>query len=132
MSVASALARGRRAAERLMVDECTIRRRTGSTTDPDTGQITPTYTTLYTGRCRVQQQAVQAREETPGPAELLMVRRELHLPVATSTGVRAGDQVSITACVHDPDLVGRDLVVRDEMAKSMATARRLGVEEVTS
>ncbi len=132
MSAAEVLARGRLAAEALMVDECTIRRRAGSTTDPDTGQITPTYTTVYSGACRVQQRTGQAREETPGPAELLMVRRELHLPVATSTGVQAGDQVSMTASVHDPDLVGRVLVVRDEMAKSLATARRLGVEEVTS
>lgn len=132
MSVDALLARGRAAAERLMVDQCVIRRRTGSTTDPDTGQITPVYEDVYTGKCRLQQRDVQAREENPGAAELLMVRRELHLPVVASAGVRAGDQVQITVCVHDPDLVGRRLVVRHEMSKSLATARRVGVEEATS
>ncbi|GAB3817669.1 DUF6093 family protein [Micromonospora zhanjiangensis] len=132
MSVERALAAGRRAAERLMVDQCVIRRRTGRATDPDTGVITDTWDDVYTGRCKVQQAAVQSRQERPGQAELLMVRRELHLPVVESAGVRAGDEVDMTACVNDPDLTGRRLVVRDEAAKSMATARRLGVEEVTS
>lgn len=116
-----------------MVDTCTIRRKTGVTTNPDTGQSTPTYVTVYQGKCKVQQATqAQAREERPGQAELLMVRRELHLPVATSGAVRAGDEVTIDVSVHDPGLTGRKLVVRDEAAKSMATARRLGVEEVTS
>ena len=114
-----------------MVDACTIRRKTGTTTDPETGVITPTYTTVYQGKCKVQQPDTQAREETPGQAELLMVRRELHLPILTSGGVRADDEATIDTCVHDPDTVGRKLVVRGEMSKSMATARRLGVEEVT-
>lgn len=132
MSALLAMAAGRRAAERLMVDQCTIRRKTGTTTDPDTGQTTPTTQTIYQGKCKVQQAAVQARQERRGQAELLMVRRELHLPVATSVGVRAGDEATIDVCQHDPDLTGRKLLVRDEAAKSMATARRLGVEEVTS
>lgn len=132
MSVERALAAGRRAAERLMLDRCTIRRKTGVTTDPDTGKTTPSYAVVYEGRCKVQQSAAQAREESPGAAELRLVRRELHLPVATSGGVRAEDVATMDVCVHDSDLVGRLLVVRDEAAKSLATARRLGVEEVTS
>ncbi|SBT64224.1 hypothetical protein GA0070622_1194 [Micromonospora sediminicola] len=131
MSVDRALARGRRAAERLMVDQCRIQRAAGSTEDDD-GNVTPSYTTVYEGRCKVQQQAVQSRPSDAGEASLLMVRRELHLPVAASAGVRAGDRVELTACTYDPDLMGRALVVRDEAAKSLATARRLGVEEVTS
>lgn len=114
-----------------MVDQCRIRR-AGEATEDDDGNVTPSYTTVYEGRCKVQQQAVQSRPSDAGEASLLMVRRELHLPVEASVGVRAGDQVKITACVFDPDLVDRTLVVRDEAAKSMATARRLGVEEVTS
>lgn len=114
-----------------MVDQCRIRR-AGEATEDDDGNVTPSYTTVYEGRCKVQQQAVQSRPSDAGEASLLMVRRELHLPVEASVGVRAGDRVEVTAFVFDPDLVGRALVVRDEAAKSMATARRLGVEEVTS
>ncbi|QDY06163.1 hypothetical protein FJK98_02455 [Micromonospora sp. HM134] len=132
MSVESALRAGRRAAERLMVDRCTIRRTTGVSTNPETGQTAPTDATIYQGRCRVQQSAVQSREESPGQAELLMVPRELHLPVATSGGVRVDDEVVIDACTYDPDLVGRHLTVRGESAKSLATARRLHIEEAAS
>lgn len=114
-----------------MVDTCLIQRRTGETTDDD-GNVTSTFVTVYSGKCKVHQQSVQARAADPGEAYVLMVRRELHLPVATSVGVRAGDEVTVLACVHDADLVGRVLVVRDEAAKSAATARRLGVEERTS
>lgn len=129
--VASALARGRAAAERLMVDQCVVRRVTGTVTDPDTGRVTPTYTSVYEGRCRVQQQHVQARAVEPGEAHLLMLRLEVHLPMSV-TGIAAGDEVAITASAHDPDLAGRTFVVRELAHKTHATARRLGVEERTS
>lgn len=132
MSAATALARGRAAAEALMVDTCTIQRTTGTATDPHTGEITPTQAVIYSGACKVQQPDTQATEQKPGQAELLMVRRELHLPIVTSDGVRADDEVTIDTSVHDADLVGRLFAVRGEMSKSMSTARRLGVEEVTS
>lgn len=114
-----------------MVDTCLIQRRTGETTDDD-GNVTPTFVTVYSGKCKVHQQSVQARAADPGEAYVLMVRRELHLPVATSGGIRAGNEVTIIVSANAPDLVGRVLVVRDEAAKSAATARRLGVEERTS
>ena len=131
MSAVAATLAGRAAAEALMVDTCTITRSGEPTTDPDTGEVDDNPTTVYTGRCKVQQQAVQSRPQTPGEAAVQMVRREVHLPVATSGGIRVGDLITITASVLDPDLVGRKLRVRDEHAKSYATARRLGVEEVT-
>lgn len=132
MSVASLLARGRAAAERLMTDECVIETVTGSTTDLETGEVIDTVAQVYAGRCRVQQAAPAASEERVGEAELLMLARVLQLPVEGSAGVRAGQRVRITACQHDPDLVGRRFVVRAEFAKSHATSRRVGIEEATS
>ncbi len=132
MSRASVLSRGRRAAEAGMVDRCTIRRRTGETTD-DAGHVTLTYgppDPVYTGRCRVQQPDTQAREETPGEAYVLMLRRELQLPIAV-VGLAAGDEVTIDASV-DPDLPGRTFVIRDLAGKTHATSRRVQVEEATS
>lgn len=131
MSIASVLARGRAAAEARMVDACLIRAITGESTGPG-GVVTPTFATVYSGRCEVQQPDAQARQEEAGEAYLLMSRRQLKLPVATSTGVRADQLVTITACIHDPDLVGKVFVVRDEFAKSHATSRRVGVEGKTS
>lgn len=132
--LSTTLARGQAAAEALMTDACLIRRVAGEYTDPATGVVTSTYETVYEGKCRVQQSQLgsSARTERAGEAHLLMVSRVLSLPVAASTGVRADDQVLMTASAADLGLVGRRFVIRAEAAKSHATARRLGVEEVTS
>lgn len=132
MSRESILARGRATAEAGMRDACTIRRRTGESTNTTTGVVTPTWTTVYSGACRVQQSEGQAREEDPGEARVLLVRRELQLPVDASTGVRADDVATITASLNDSDLVGRAFVITGEAAKSEATSRRLGIVEVTA
>lgn len=113
-----------------MVDACLIRRVTSKTSDPETGQTVKTYATVYSGKCRLQQSNVQARPETAGEAYLLMSRRELQVPMSV-TGVKVSDEVTVTASV-DADLVGRVFLVRDLFAKTHATARRVGVEEVTS
>jgi len=131
VSRASVLARGRAAAEAGMVDACIIRRITGQVTDPDTGEVTTTYTTIYEGKCRLQQQGQQARPEQAGEAYLLMLRRELQLPMSV-TGLRTEDEVTMTASAYDPDLPGRVFLVRDLFGKTEATARRVQVEEVTS
>ncbi|MEU4640831.1 DUF6093 family protein [Micromonospora sp. NPDC023814] len=132
MSVDILLASGRRAIERLMVDECVIEAVTGSTTDLETGEVVDTVSEVYSGKCRVQQAAPSASDQRVGEADLLMLTRVLQLPVLASAGVRAGHRVRITACQHDPDLVGRRFVVRAEFAKSHATSRRVGIEEATS
>jgi predicted RecA/RadA family phage recombinase len=140
MSRASVLARGRAAAEAGMLDACVIRRETGSTTDRETGVPTPTFEQIYpalaTGDssavCRVQEIFGFARDTSPSPDQSQLARyRILQLPVESSEGVRVGDQVVITACVNDPDLVGVVMVVRDQSGKSEATARRIGIEEIT-
>ena len=123
--------RGRAAAERLMVDVCVIRRRTGESTDDD-GVITPTYDTVYDGICRMQQPGTgDAREADSGEAALLLLRFELQLPPSV-VGVQADDVVTVTASQYDPDLVGREFVVRGLAHKSHAVMRRLQVQEKTS
>lgn len=133
MSAVSALRRGRAAAERLMVDTCAIQHRTGEVTDPETGVVTPTYTTVYTGKCRVQRRsdAGSASQADVGEAALLIGHLEVHVPMAV-TAVVADDVVTITASVLDPALVGAVYKVRAVPEKSFQTARRLAVIEVTS
>jgi hypothetical protein len=113
-----------------MVDACVIRRVTGETTGPG-GVITPTYLTIYTGKCRVQQPTALARPHQPGEAFILMVRLDVQLPM-TVTGLQAEDQVLITSSALDADLAGRLFVVWDLAHKTHATARRVGVMERTS
>lgn len=130
MTLASVLARGRSAAERIMTDTCTVEELATETTGAD-GTVARTWTSVYSGRCRVQQQSDVATRQEGGEADLLLVRRVLALPVGTSAAVRVGQRVTVTACPGDPDLVGRRFWLHDESAKSHATARRLGIEEVT-
>lgn len=132
MSRASVLARAQAAALAGMVDTCAITRVTGHTTDPDTGVQTPTVADIYTGACRIQQHVPGgARPADVGEAYQLLLRLEVQLPV-TVTGVAVSDTVTITAAAHDTDLVDRVFRVRELMHKTHPSARRIGVEELTS
>lgn len=131
MSVTTALARGRAAAEALMTDTCTIRRRTGEATDPNSGEIVSTWDDVYSGKCRFQQTTPHAREADVGEAALLLRRMELQLPMSV-TGIQADDVVTAVTSALDPDLPGRQFVVRDLAHGTHKTARRLGIQEATS
>lgn len=131
MSRESVLARGRLAALIGMKDACTIRRRNGGTTDPVTGYPTDAWTNLYTGKCRVQQAVAIARPHEVGEDRVLIVRFDLQLPVVGTEGLMVDDQVTITAAVNDPDLVGRVFLILELAHKSEATARRVGMIERT-
>lgn len=131
MSATTATLRGRLAAEALMVDTCTVRRRTGESTDPDTGVVTPTYSTIYAGKCRIQQRAGIARPATVGEAEVFLSRLELHVPTSV-TGIASDDIATVGASALDADLVGRVFHVRELAHKTFATARRYSIVEVTS
>lgn len=132
MTAASVLARGRAAAEALMADRCVIRRVT-PVTDRGTGQQTSNWVQLYDGKCRVQArgQSQVARPEDAGQARRLLLLLELQLPI-TVTGLRTEDQVTILWSTTDPDLINRTFLVRDLMHKTHDTARRIGIEEITS
>ena len=130
MSRASALARGRVAAELGMVDACVVEREGTPVTDAN-GDVTRPATTLYDGKCRVQQTAAQAQREDAGEDHLLLLRIEVQLPISV-TGLEVGDRITVTASASDPDLPGRVFRVHDLAHKTEATARRLQCVERTS
>jgi hypothetical protein len=131
MSATSALLRGRVAAEALMLDTVTIRRRTGESTDGDTGVTTPVWTVVYSGKGKVQQRSTQGSNRDVGEAERLASSLELHLPI-TATGPQSDDVATVDTSALDPQLVGKTFTVRGPAHKSFATARRLTVEGLTS
>jgi hypothetical protein len=132
VSRVSVLARGRAAAEAGFADACTIRRATGGgTTDPVTGYPTQVYATVYAGPCRVQQAVAVARPHEVGEDRVLIVRFDLQLPVAGTSGLQVDDLVTITAAVNDPDLIGRAFSILELAHKSESTARRVGMIERT-
>lgn len=133
MSRASVLARGRAFAEGGFIDTCTIDRVTGETTNLNNGVVTKTRTTLYTGRCRVQQAAAPwAGPATVGEAHVRLSALELQLPVAGTEGLRVDDRVTITAATHDTELVGRVFAIVGAHHASEKTTRRLPIQEVLS
>lgn len=115
-----------------MVDTCVITRVTGDSMNPTTKVVTKVTSTIYSGPCRVQELLAFARDSSPTPVDPALMRyRTLQLPVESSENIRRADLVTITACVHDPDLVGKAMFVRDLSGKTEATSRRIGIEEVT-
>lgn len=135
MSLQSALARGRTAAEARMVDACTIRRKTGETSyNDETGDSTEVFEDVYSGPCRLKQPASgsnSASNATVGEAQVLLQQPELHLPMSAPT-LRPLDEVTITASGFDAAAVGRVFRVRAIPGHTQPTARRYGVTERTS
>lgn len=115
-----------------MKDECFITRVTGAETNRDTGVRTETRSTVYSGPCRLQELQAFSRDTRPAPDQAQLARyRVLQLPVVTSPGLLAGDDVEMTVSVNDPDALGKHYAIRDQSTESEATSRRVGVEEIT-
>lgn len=129
MSRAALLARAQAAAVRGMEDTCTVQRRTGESVAAG-GVITPTYTTLYTGACRVRTLAEAGQRDEIGEASRVIVRRQVQLPVSV-TGLRPDDRVTIVTSL-DPELAGKRFAVREVLSGTNVSARRCEVIEVTS
>lgn len=123
------LAESRADAEALMVDACTVVRLGDVATDPDTGDVTTPETTLYTGKAKVQTWEAQESNPEGGGTVFTLQRYRIDVPVA-SFAPQIGDVVEITAAAMDAHLVGRRYRVAALLHKSLATAYRLGVEEM--
>lgn len=115
-----------------MLDACTVERLTGSAADPETGVITPTRSVIYSGKCKLQQSAPATAPTTIGEAEIFVGQLTLHLPVTAVTALVApDDRATMTTCVLDASLVGKEFKLRGPAHKSFATARRFPLVEVS-
>jgi len=112
-----------------MVDACTVKTVTGKSTNASTGVVTPTYSTLYTGKCKVQTYEPHERSPEVGGASVTVQRYAVHVP-AEAFVPDVGQMVTVTACALDANLVGKRFRVVALLHKTFATAYRLGVEEV--
>lgn len=130
MSRDSVLARGRAMAEAGMKDTVLIQRLSSESTDDLTGTVTPTWATVYEGKCRIQLRSGGSRTEV-GEASPVVVKPELQLPIIASTSVGHGDRATVISAADDPALAGHVFFIRDVAPKSEATARRLVMEEAT-
>ena len=118
-------------AESLMFDECDISAPGAQVTDPETGEVTNTATPVYLGKCKFQQTQSQAANPQAGGHQFTVQGTQLHLPVSVGP-VAVGQVVRCTNSKFNPALVGNVYRVVEIFEKSMSTAQRLRVEEVTS
>ena len=125
-----ALAAGRALAESLMVDTCIIDRPGEAVTDPETGAVTPSYTPVYIGRCKIQQTMAQASSPEAGGAVFNVQTSRVDLPVGVGP-VETGDRVRLPVAASNPALAGNTYRVRELFEKSWQTAQRIPVEELT-
>ena len=128
MSARTTVLRGRRIAESLMLDTCTIGTLGETTTDPDTGETTTPLVVGYTGPCKVQTWEAQESNPEAGSAVLTVQRYQVHIPVG-SFAPQVGQVVEIGTAALDPNLTGRRYRVAALLHKTLATAYRLGVLE---
>jgi hypothetical protein len=128
MGALSATRSGRRLAERIMLDTCTIVRVTGQTTNPTTGAVTPTTITVYTGKCRVKPPVTSVVSQESGGHVAVAAPGELHIPVG-SYAAQPGDLATITAAVGDPLLVGAKYRIESPFQGSLITAYRFRITQ---
>lgn len=119
MTVSMAVRSGRRAAEKLMVDNCRITRTGEPTIGPD-GREHISETTVYEGKCKVQ--TYEPYEQTPNTAghTAVVQRYSVHAPYGAGP-FEVGDKVTVT---------GREFRVAGLHEKTYQTAIRLLVDEV--
>ena len=114
-----------------MVDACDVMRPGEPVTDPETGEVTPSMTFVYSGPCKVQQTISQASNPTAGWHAFTVQDSRVDFPVSAGP-LAVDDVVTVTASVMDPQLVGSTFRVIELFHKAMATAQRTRVSEVVA
>lgn len=128
MSAIYQVMRGRRAAERLMVDRAAVRRKTGETVGENTWQTVPVYETVYVGRMKLQTYEGHEVDREAAGQIVVQQRSTIHFPVGSFRS-KPGDIVTVTES-FDPLLVGRSWrIVQEYPVKTFATAYRVFVDE---
>ena len=111
------------AAEAQMTESCTIAYPTGTEPDPLTGEDVTTYgDPVYSGKCKVQDREMYARESESASSTSDTLTKEVHIPASAPT-------ITHGAVVTMSD--GRIFRVLSAHRKTWQTAQRLPVE-VTS
>lgn len=124
---------GRAYNEKLMTSECVITVEGEKTFNQSTGLYTPTFTTLYDGKCKIRIAAASAgiSEREPLGQSIAVQESILFLPVVAETAEIPKDAMGIiTVNDHDPDMVGHVFRVKKYSTQSSATQRRLIVEDI--
>jgi hypothetical protein len=127
MSADSVVLQGRVLLEAMMTSSCVIQRQSGTTTDPATGIDTPTFTGIYTGKCRLRMPDARSNDVQAAGQTVEVQSPTLSIPVtaAGSGSVRPGDIATVTSPL-DPNIV--TVRIAGIHTQTHSTARRFPVE----
>lgn len=133
MSIASAAASGRRAAEARMTDTVRLYRQAADIFDRESGETVPgPQATLYTGRARVKAAPAVPEDTEAGEREVTRRRYGVDLPWATALPgggrILPGDRIEVTATA-DARMLGLALWVLDAEYGDQTTAWRISTED---
>ncbi len=134
MTATGAALSGRRRAEQLMTDTCTVTRAGAGqgTVNDATLQLTPpTPSTIYTGKCRIRPLDLADRAVDVEERRLTLRHLVVSLPTSAAA-VAVDDSITITACVLDQLLVTHVFTIFGIAQGSQVTARRLYCREKSS
>lgn len=132
MSAESAAVRGRKAAEKRMVDACIIRRGGDPVVDESTGAVTEGVgEVIYSGKCEVKTTSTVASSPDAGGHSFVEVSRVVKIPM-NAADVRDDDEVELTASLLNSFTVGKKYRVEGFTPDTFETAARLSVKENTS
>lgn len=112
-----------------MIDACTITRPGATVTDPETGAVTNSPVTVYSGKCEVKSAGgLMAATPEAGGATFTVVPSVIKIP-ANAADVRDGDEVTITASKLNTFTPGKVYRVEGFTPDTFDTAARLPVKE---
>ena len=133
MSVANAVAAGRRMANARMTETVTVTTTTpGEVMDESTGTYPDVIVSHYAGpngdhRARIKFPTLTVSEQTPGGQTIAVQDVMLSLPVGFSSAVRVDDIVTVTGSTIDPDLIGRTFRIKGVAQAGQVSAHRFPV-----
>lgn len=130
------LAAGRETAQALMETTVLIRRKTGTTRNPENGELVPTWNEIYKGPARVRLTAGDARDvdafgqrfAVQDPIVSLPIGEDPRIDVGSSAAVRKDDVGEVLTNPPDPGEVGTEFRVDGRLGQTHSTARRLRAE----
>lgn len=117
----------RRHLQATLVDSCRIGRLSDPVFDPATGEYTRTEELVYEGPCRLIARDQEALISQFGEQAVSTVTAILTVPWNVDS-IQLEDTVAVTASA-DPALEAQRWVVRDVGSSTLATSRRVVVEE---
>jgi hypothetical protein len=128
VTAAPDLTDARARAESLMTSTATFFTPGVPVTDPNTGEVTTSQTTVWAGACRVRPAGTQANQIVVGGAQAFAFDYLVSIPFAV-TAVFEGIRGTVTAS-PDPALVGITVEVQKVARGDAITARRLACTQV--